>query len=443
MKSSRKKCLAIMGALAFAVGTPALVPRAPLGIGAPVAWAAEEPTEGAPLASVAIDPVLRQLGIYRRTYEKDVYNDGQVTLRHRRTELCLSDGDNRSMLSGTHFPNLKAALDRFNWQEKQNSGERWGDLGEQALKEMKERDPGTFHAYTDFQDVVLRRADTLAVSFLTEYTGYTGGAHGSFAVRGVNFDSVSGEALALSDVMNISLEMVDAVTEALKAKYQPAAFFDSMEETVAREIVEETVCWTLDPRGVTFWFNQYDIAPYASGLLSATILYDERPGFFQPKYNRGPASYGEYLVSGYPAEVVLRDGPDGHHDELMVTDYDGKLCINLNGQVFVDEVKVDAADFVPVFVHRGDGRNFLYVDCMNAMIGEREFRVFDLNNGKPFLARQSQGTFRRPFYGSGEGYTREWLMTDPYEFRIELSDRRDGPKTHVVQMDETGQFSFG
>ncbi|MBQ7514810.1 MAG: DUF3298 domain-containing protein [Schwartzia sp.] len=441
MNSSRKKGLALLGALVFAAGVPGLVPQAPLGMGAPVAMAAEEPVEGAPLASVAVDPVLRQLGSYRRTYENEVYDNGQMMLQRRRTEIHLSDGDNRSMLSGAHFPNLKAALDRFNGQEKAESSARAANLKEEAQKEFLAREGRGFHAYTDFQDIVLRRADTLALSFLATYTGYTGGAHGSFNVRGINFDAVSGEELALSDVMNVSENLSQAVIEALRAKYQPAAFFDSMEETVTKEIAEGTVCWVLEPRGVTFFFNQYDIAPYASGLLSATILYDERPGFFREKYNRGPASYGTYLLPGYEAEVVLRDSPDGHHDKLMVSDYDGKIRIDLNGMAYEDEYR--ASEVVPVLVHRGDGRNFLYVDCLLAAKGEREMRVYDLNGGRPVRTMVRDYTFQRPFFGSGEGFTREWLLTDPYEFRIELSDNRDGPKTHVVQMDETGQISFG
>ena len=106
-----------------------------------------------------------------------------------------------------------------------------------------------------------------------------------------------------------------------------------MEESVASEIAKGNVVWVLEPRGVTFFFNQYDIAPYASGMLTATILADEQPGFFREKYLRASAAYCEYLLQGYTADIVLHDGPDVMRDKLYVDCFDDMIHIGFKGQL--------------------------------------------------------------------------------------------------------------
>ena len=70
-----------------------------------------EPTEGAPLGTLAVDPSLRSFGLYKKVQQYEAMGEGKVVFRQTWPELYLADGDGRSMLGSKNFPRLAAALE--------------------------------------------------------------------------------------------------------------------------------------------------------------------------------------------------------------------------------------------------------------------------------------------------------------------------------------------
>ena len=444
--------------LALAFSCAALL--APMGIaqaeeGAPAGISGSyEPAEGAPLGTLAVDPSLRSFGLYKKVQQYEAMGDGRVIFRQTWPELHLADGDGRSMLGAKNFPRLAAALEAYNDSVLQEAYRVQGQMREDALRDYARRKENgyadSFGGHSSESHLIVKRADALALSFLETNWTYTGGAHGMTAYTGVNFDAATGERLSLHQVFPDGEMLVEVLLQKLRAENHPATFFDSMESTVADQIIHDKASWVLGPRGVTFYFNPYEIAPYASGTITTAILFDERPGMFSEKYKRGPASYCEELAVYLAEPVSLQDNGMGKADKLMVGTGADAFAIMLNGKQIYRGAFLDGDKPTPVFVHTGDGRNFLYVDYGYAspqMGVGRQMDVFAMDAEKATFVKTVPYSLRRTIdlANTGEHWIGQWVMTDPYEFNIDephFSENGES-KTHTVEIGMEGFPTFG
>ena len=442
--------------LAFAVYTflsPLGVAQAEEGapVGVPVDY---EPTEGAPTGSLAVDPSLRSFGLYKKIQQYEAMGDGKVMFRQTWPELSLADGDGRSMLGSKNFPRLAAALEAYNYSTLQEANRVQGQMREEALRDYAERKESgyadSFGGYSSESDLIVKRADALVLSFLETNWTYTGGAHGGQNYHGVNFDASTGERLSLHQVFPDGEMLVETLIQKLRTENHPAAFFDNMEATVADQIIHDKASWVIGPRGVTFYFNQYDIAPYAAGTITTTLMFDDRPGLFNEKYKRGPASYAEELAVYLAEHLSLADNGLGKADKLMVTSGADEIALILNGKQVYCGAFLDGNKPTPVFVHTGGGRNYLYVDYGFAspqMGVGRQMDVFAIDSDRATFVHTSPYSFRRTIdlSDTGEHWIGQWVMTDPYEFNIDDPyDIQNGTsKTHTVEIGDFGTPTFG
>lgn len=413
-----------------------------------------EPTEGAPLGTMAVDPSLRSFGLYKKVQQYEAMDGGKVMFRQSWPELSLSDGDGRSMLGSKNFPKLAAALEAYNNSMRAEALRVQGQMREEASRDYQEQKKNgygdSFNGHSWETDLIVKRADSLILSFVETQWTYTGGAHGGQMYRGVNFDASTGERLSLYQVFPDGEQLVETLIAKLYEENKQGTFFDSMEATVADQIIHDKASWVIGPRGVTFYFNQYEIAAYASGTITTTIMFDAQPGLFNEKYNLGPASYCEELTT-YPADTVsLYDDGAGKADSIMAFVDSDKLNIILNGKKVYSGPFVGGSKITPVFVHTGGGSNFLYVDYGYAspqMGVGRQMDVFRLGSGKATFVHTSPYSFQRTFdqTKTSEHWIGQWIMTDPYEFNIDepyLSTTGES-KTHTVQIGEEGFPTFG
>ena len=381
---------------------------------------------------------LRHIGLCTKKYETGISGEnGKKALTQVVTEINLADGDGRALLDSKELPKLKKALDSFNKKKRKEARDTRVAMLKQALTEQRENEE-YFNPYYDCGEIYVRRSDSLVTSFLSGQYRYSNGVHGSYFLMGVNIDTATGKELKLSDVMNVSPKLTEAIVEELRRNYHPDTFFEGFEKTVAEEISEENIVWVLEAQGITFYFNQYNIAPYASGILTATFLFDERPDLFNKNYMKTPLAYCAQLRNGEGIAFSLGNGES--KDKLGASAYGDGVKIFLNGEVYDDPVKLK--DAAVTLVRTENGRNFLYVDAMVEDMGERRIRIYSLDGGVPAFVRESENTFARPFFGKDEGYVRNWVMTDPREFMVEESTPAE-VKTHVVETGEDGGITFG
>ncbi len=274
-------------------------------------------------------------------------------------------------------------------------------------------------------DILVHRADSAAVSFLEDNSLYSGGTHGSSVLVAKNYDVRTGKELQLSDVFVNKYTLAEAIKKRLKEDYPGASFMEDGEaaadEAVDRMIKEDSLVWTLEPHGVTFWFNPYLLGgTYADEMFVTTLFFSETPELF--KKNEGTGAFAWRALERYCMDIRLYTAirvSDKPGEKLTVgRDNDG-IQIEFRGDEYRSELELRNSDFRPVFVNCSDGRKYLYVDYEEpaskySAMGYRLY-VYDLNGASPrFVGVYPMTRLASPLKDTAK---RSWyVMSDPEDF---------------------------
>ncbi len=139
------------------------------------------------------------------------------------------------------------------------------------------------------------------VSVLFTYSGYQGGAHGYQNIFSLNYDVKNKKLVYLRDIFKgqadqigfISGESRKKLLEKLlpkvvyKESFEKLVFKNDEDTNLAQMIYDGTApetdnfkVYTFTPTEVAFYFNEYQVVPYAYGRQYVTLTY--RPAFYGP-----------------------------------------------------------------------------------------------------------------------------------------------------------------
>lgn len=99
---------------------------------------------------------------------------------------------------------------------------------------------------------------------------YTGGAHGMQTIQYLNINPVTGEEIALDDVLKP--EMRDTVRDRIRAKLSAGAYGNDLFDLMAVELPDQ---FRLGGDSIVFQYQVYEIAPYVSGPIAVSLTRDE------------------------------------------------------------------------------------------------------------------------------------------------------------------------
>ncbi len=137
------------------------------------------------------------------------------------------------------------------------------------------------------------RNDGRILSFSVYYESYTGGAHGSYAEYGMNFDAKTGERLMIADITENKEAFTEVCTQEMlrqseKLKAEGVLFDEevlqspTLEEMMQNKMEGED--WYFTEDGIRFIFNIYEIAPYVAGEITFDIPYDMLADVLKEEY---------------------------------------------------------------------------------------------------------------------------------------------------------------
>ena len=114
-----------------------------------------------------------------------------------------------------------------------------------------------------------------ALSYMVTTSCYLGGAHGSYVVSYYNFDVKTGKLLKIEDIVPAGKEqdVLKAMAEQLCKDWEAKDLTDLQEKTGITMLGDLylTNNFLLKGDSIEFLFNQYEIAPYAAGLIGVTL----------------------------------------------------------------------------------------------------------------------------------------------------------------------------
>ena len=275
-------------------------------------------------------------------------------------------------------------------------------------------------------EIRVHRADSAAVSFLEDNILHEGGFHSRSVIIGRNFDGRTGKELQLSDVFTNKYVLAETLKTQMKADGIHESFMGNnektLEENVDRMTKDGSLIWTLEARGVSFYFTPYMLGgTYADDAYFTTLFFTEYPDIFKKDEGtgefawRGPQGYCMDLQP-YTA-VKLSEGP--RNEMLKVAHENDRIVIEHNGKEYRNDLK--AAAIYPTFVRCSDGRKYLYVDYEEpaGKYSAATYRlyVYDLNGASPAFV----GSYPMTRLASSlkDTAVRQWyVMSDPDGFYV-------------------------
>lgn len=149
----------------------------------------------------------------------------------------------------------------------------------------------TFYTYSNYLNMGVARHDDRIMSMLAVNSVYSGGAHPITLQTSYNLDLKSKKCLKLEDIIVESAvdEMYQLVLSGLKEDFLNlggGVLYDDYMETIQKlmEYGNLTPYWYLNYHGLVIYFNQYEIAPYAAGIIKVVVPYEDLEGILKEEY---------------------------------------------------------------------------------------------------------------------------------------------------------------
>lgn len=205
---------------------------------------------------------------YETTEDEKKLDDGSVIMyvSYMKPTVTISGNEEAQNI-------IQENLDQAESDFYTNAAELEGEA-RQFYTEMPGEDESAYAYDVTYSDV---RADKQVISFMRSQYTYQGGAHGYTYSCGINYDVKTGAILTLDDITTDKEAFLAQVKEVIIEKcdngeYKEAVFPD-YKDYVDGIIADDL--WYFDKEGITFIANAYEIGPYASGMLTFTVPYDE------------------------------------------------------------------------------------------------------------------------------------------------------------------------
>lgn len=298
-----------------------------------------------------------------REYDSDYENfSGRITT------ISVTDESHKA---------LKDAVDSFYKEMSDSYDKTCAEYAEEAKNANEEAassgdgDPYIMYYSYDISGTVTRADDKLFSICVSEYS-FTGGAHGETYTYGVNFDTKTGEKLSYEAFGDISDSVRSFILKDIDASGNMAEemLFPEYKETID-EMFETGM------KGKSFWFDngrlifafqQYDIAPYASGILEFHIPYGDIEGF-----NKDYLPVEDFLYSDIenPAIAEMLDINDDGKEEIIYLESKESGDNNYYSEftLHVDDTaaKLDIEDcyYGTLSIVKGNAGNYLFVTAIS------------------------------------------------------------------------------
>ena len=310
--------------------------------------------------------------------------DDKLVIMCKNNNLTFREGENQ-------YPHMKQRLSEIAGMQMRTYDDEAENIYSFAI-EMGMLDEKTEEFVTQIStlDVQVRRADSVALSFLADSYADYGFIEDFRGLWGSNYDTQTGEALELSDVILDMSPIPDIVLKELNSHLWAGDFYsEDVVDEYFKNTTSDGISWTLDYDGVTFYFAAGDLAEPGNGHMTAKVSFAEYPEIFNRKYMNVPEAYIVRMPLDLPYYADLDGNGDletlecsGYYDDAGRYYTDFGIYTDLDGYYHYEEVF--AYGFQPYYVNTSDNNNYIYLFCEGCESANNQIRliVYNVNDGK-------------------------------------------------------------
>lgn len=154
------------------------------------------------------------------------------------------------------------------------------DLYKQAVEAYKfaQENGFPFHTYDAVMQYEITYNQQCHLSLYRDQYEFTGGAHGNTIRASDNWNLVNGCGIPLSCLFEPGQDyrafLIEQIIQQADEQMQqnPGIYFEDYHELIVQYFNEES--FYLTPSGAAIYYLQYEIAPYATGIVVFTIPYE-------------------------------------------------------------------------------------------------------------------------------------------------------------------------
>lgn len=190
-----------------------------------------------------------------------------------------------------------------------------------------------FYSYSNYQELGIARHDESIVSLVAVSSLYSGGAHPNAVQTAFNLDIENRKLLRLEDVIaeEDAQDLTQMVIDGVREKFEDLsdyALYDDYQQTIELSLTYGTMTpyWYFNEKGLVVFFNQYELGPYAAGIIKVELPYEALTDIMAAEY------VPEYLGSG--GDLKLSDAVYGTRIPITIETDGERLTIGVEGRVF-------------------------------------------------------------------------------------------------------------
>lgn len=358
------------------------------------------------------------------------------------------------------YPVLDSALSAFSEEQAKLSRQSFDEIREAAETFLSDYSDDAMDFPTGEMKMKIEpvRCDSEILSFYYMNSSfYPGAAHGLIGYGSCNFNTATGEPIALTDVVTDPSALVPVVAENL-VMIADGSPVEDVEEQVKEYFDQnsESLVWALDRDGIVFRFAPYELAPYAMGTLESRITFAGNPDLFTGKYAAAKGAFARYLEPF--RQNMLDINGDGKTEHILmdgVFDMEADLFAYTGIELDVDQSGcMEEAYFYnmeAVLMHMEDGRNYVYAQTSS----DNDYTtlyIFEITDDGPNSVGKLDGMGFASFYLEDDdepadeqspyeqlGYANKYVVLDPSRFvlsiRTNLMSTYDATREYEVGED--------
>ena len=193
-----------------------------------------------------------------------------------------------------------------------------------------------FYSYSNYQQLGVARHDEAVVSLISLSSLYSGGSHPNAVQTAYNLDITGQRLLRLEDVIleSAAPELAELVRAGVDEKFTMIdggnGLFEDYADTIDNSMIygNMTPYWYLNDRGLVIFYNQYELGPYAAGIIKVELPYERLTDILAAEYLPDDPA-------GVPGDLLLRGQWEGRNTILITIEPEGeKLLVGVEGTVY-------------------------------------------------------------------------------------------------------------
>ena len=248
----------------------------------------------------AVESVIEESNTNTAEVVPNLSNDEKISIEYNvlTDDEEISGSDKKVLYQDVRYPEIKLSeefkngeigsklsksIDLLNKKFNNEAIDFLNENQEDVRQVFKERgDDGGNYQYLN--ELYIERFDDKILSITSNCYEDRMGAHGSTVITGYNFDLETGKEIKFDKLIKDKQKLKELLVDYLNENHKDE-LMEYYEDTIdAYMNGESEISYTVTVEGINVVFQQYDIAPYAVGIITVPINYEKNKELFNTNY---------------------------------------------------------------------------------------------------------------------------------------------------------------